>query len=89
MTSMFRSEEMKLCQLYLQTESAYRCVSELGEVVSFFIKLFQFDACIFLVLLKPHFLLKYGSNVLTSILQCKFIHSFLVYLASEQLVRSL
>jgi len=32
--SLFRSEEMKLCQLYLQTESAYACVSELGEIVS-------------------------------------------------------
>ena len=36
MSSMFRSEEMKLCQLYLQTESAYKCVSELGELVSTF-----------------------------------------------------
>lgn len=33
MTSMFRSEEMTLCQLFLQSESAYACVSELGELV--------------------------------------------------------
>jgi len=32
MTSMFRSEEMSLCQLFLQSESAYACVSELGEL---------------------------------------------------------
>jgi V-type H+-transporting ATPase subunit a len=32
MTSIFRSEEMTLCQLFLQSESAYACVSELGEV---------------------------------------------------------
>lgn len=32
MMSMFRSEEMKLCQLFLQSESAYCCVSELGEL---------------------------------------------------------
>jgi len=30
--SMFRSEEMTLCQLFLQSESAYACVSELGEL---------------------------------------------------------
>ena len=35
-STLFRSEEMKLCQLYLQTEAAYACVSELGEIVSFF-----------------------------------------------------
>ena len=29
---MFRSEEMTLCQLFLQSESAYACVSELGEL---------------------------------------------------------
>lgn len=29
---MFRSEEMALCQLFLQSESAYACVSELGEL---------------------------------------------------------
>ena len=33
MTSLFRSEEMTLCQLFLQSESAYACVSELGELV--------------------------------------------------------
>jgi len=29
---MFRSEEMALCQLFLQSESAYAAVSELGEL---------------------------------------------------------
>lgn len=32
MGAMFRSEEVTLCQLYLQSESAYNCVSELGEI---------------------------------------------------------
>jgi len=32
MGSMFRSEEMALCQLFLQSEAAYACVSELGEL---------------------------------------------------------
>uniref|UniRef100_A0AAY5EHX5 V-type proton ATPase subunit a n=1 Tax=Electrophorus electricus TaxID=8005 RepID=A0AAY5EHX5_ELEEL len=32
MGELFRSEEMMLAQLYLQTESAHSCVSELGEV---------------------------------------------------------
>ena len=30
--SFFRSEEMALCQLFLQSEAAYACVSELGEL---------------------------------------------------------
>jgi len=30
--SLFRSEEMALCQLFLQSEAAYACVSELGEL---------------------------------------------------------
>ncbi|GAB6031884.1 hypothetical protein CHUAL_010280 [Chamberlinius hualienensis] len=30
--SLFRSEEMTLCQLFLQSEAAYACVSELGEL---------------------------------------------------------
>jgi hypothetical protein len=30
--SIFRSEEMVLCQLFLQSEAAYACVSELGEL---------------------------------------------------------
>lgn len=30
--SLFRSEEMTLCELYLQSEAAYACVSELGEL---------------------------------------------------------
>ena len=32
MGSLYRSEEMTLCQLFLQSESAYNCVSELGEL---------------------------------------------------------
>ncbi|KAI0230178.1 hypothetical protein LSAT2_019435 [Lamellibrachia satsuma] len=32
MGALFRSEEMSLCQLYLQSEAAYTCVSELGEL---------------------------------------------------------
>ncbi|RWS30062.1 V-type proton ATPase 116 kDa subunit a isoform 1-like isoform X1, partial [Leptotrombidium deliense] len=32
MGNLFRSEEMTLCQLFLQSEAAYTCVSELGEL---------------------------------------------------------
>ncbi|CAG0916167.1 unnamed protein product [Notodromas monacha] len=32
MASPFRSEDMMLCQLYLQAESGYSCVAELGEL---------------------------------------------------------
>ncbi|XP_022793413.1 V-type proton ATPase 116 kDa subunit a-like isoform X2 [Stylophora pistillata] len=32
MSSLFRSEEMTLAQLFLQAEAAYTCVSELGEL---------------------------------------------------------
>lgn len=32
MGSLFRSEEMALCQLFLQREAAFTCVSELGEL---------------------------------------------------------
>ena len=28
---LFRGEEMKLCQIYFQSEAAYACVSKLGE----------------------------------------------------------
>lgn len=31
MGAMFRSEEMVLCQLFIQPEAAYNSVSELGE----------------------------------------------------------
>lgn len=42
MGSLFRSEDMTLCQLFLQSEAAYACVSELGEL-----GLVQFrDVCI-------------------------------------------
>ena len=30
--SIFRSEEMTLCQFFLQSEAAYACVAELGEL---------------------------------------------------------
>ena len=32
MGNLFRSEEMTLCKLFLQSEAAYACVSELGEL---------------------------------------------------------
>lgn len=32
MGSMFRSAEMSLCQIFLQSEAAYTCISELGEL---------------------------------------------------------
>ena len=32
MGSLFRSREMTLCQLFLQSDSAYACVRELGEL---------------------------------------------------------
>lgn len=32
MSSLFQSENMTLCQLFLQSEAAYSCVSELGEL---------------------------------------------------------
>lgn len=32
MGSLFRSEEVCLVQLFLQSDSAYNCVSELGEL---------------------------------------------------------
>jgi V-type H+-transporting ATPase subunit a len=31
-SNQFRSEEMTLCQLFLQSEAAYTCVCELGEL---------------------------------------------------------
>ncbi|CAF4078245.1 unnamed protein product [Rotaria sordida] len=32
MTTIFRSEQMTLCQLYLQPDAAYSCIAELGEL---------------------------------------------------------
>ncbi len=32
MGSLLRGEEMKLCQLFLQSEAAYFCIAELGEL---------------------------------------------------------
>ncbi|MCL4123676.1 UNVERIFIED_CONTAM: hypothetical protein GTU68_053539, partial [Idotea baltica] len=32
MASIFRSEDMALCQLFLSSEASYNCVSELGEI---------------------------------------------------------
>ena len=32
MGSLFRSEDMVLCQMYLQADAAYSCVSQLGEL---------------------------------------------------------
>lgn len=31
MSSMFRSEEMSLCQLFIQPEAVFKTVGELGE----------------------------------------------------------
>jgi V-type H+-transporting ATPase subunit a len=31
-STLFRGEEMKLCQIYFQSEVAYACVSQLGEM---------------------------------------------------------
>ena len=33
MGSLFRSEQMTLAQLFLQSEAAYACLRELGELV--------------------------------------------------------
>lgn len=46
MSTIFRSEEMTLCQLFLQPDAAYSCISELGElgIVQFRdVRLFSFD----------------------------------------------
>ena len=32
MATIFRSEEMTLCQLFLQPDTAYPCIAELGEL---------------------------------------------------------
>jgi V-type H+-transporting ATPase subunit a len=32
MTTIFRSEEMSLCQLFLQPDAAYASIAELGEL---------------------------------------------------------
>lgn len=32
MGTIYRSEIMSLCQVFLQTDSAYQCVAELGEL---------------------------------------------------------
>lgn len=32
MSSLFRGEDMTLCQIYFQSESAYSCVAQLGEL---------------------------------------------------------
>lgn len=53
MGSLFRSEEMTLCQLFLQSEAAYACVSELGEL-----GLVQFRDVSIFRLIKKHFLAK-------------------------------
>lgn len=43
MSSLFRSEEMTLAQLFLQSEATYACVSELGELVSVVFFLMEVD----------------------------------------------
>jgi V-type H+-transporting ATPase subunit a len=32
MSTIFRGEEMTLCQIYFQSEAAYTCVAQLGEL---------------------------------------------------------
>ena len=32
MSTLFRGEEMALCQIYFQTEAAYSCLAQLGEL---------------------------------------------------------
>lgn len=70
MGSLLRSEEMKFCQMLLQSETAYNCISELGELglcqfhdVSF---CFDYD-----VLIKNSFL-KVNPNV--NAFQRKFVN---------------
>lgn len=43
-STLFRGEEMKLCQIYFQSEVAYACVSQLGEmgIVQFNDVIFRF-----------------------------------------------
>lgn len=52
MGELFRSEEMTLAQLFLQSEAAYCCVSELGEL-----GMVQFRDVSMNVLMLCHFLL--------------------------------
>lgn len=64
MGSLFRSEEMTLCQLFLQSEAAYACVSELGElglvqfrdvskIIAHFLNIFYF--CVNVFFIQLHF----------------------------------
>lgn len=32
MSTIYRSEEMSLCQLFLQPDTAYSCIAQLGEL---------------------------------------------------------
>lgn len=51
MGELFRSEEMTLAQLFLQSEAAYCCVSELGEI-----GMVQFrDVSLFFIKLLKHY----------------------------------
>ena len=61
--SLFRSEEMTLAQLFLQSEAAYACVSELGELVS----LFRLDDH------PPYFCYIHSLSQLSSGLMCVFL----------------
>lgn len=44
MGSMFRSEEMALCQLFIQPEAAYTSISELGELGTVQFRDVRYDA---------------------------------------------
>lgn len=49
MSSLFRSEEMTLAQLFLQAEAAYSCVSELGELVRNIVPSAMFGSIVHLI----------------------------------------
>lgn len=63
MGAMFRSEEMALCQLFIQPEAAYTSVSELGEAGSvqfrdvsiYFIGIFMKNDMMTLISLTPEY----------------------------------
>ena len=84
MSSLFRSEEMTLAQLFLQAEAAYSCVSELGELVRkelsspflisitvFWFAFVRYSVLIYLTFL--FFLLFFLSQGSSAIPRCKYL----------------
>ena len=49
MGTLFKSELMSRCQLYLPPEAAYNCVAELGELGMVFIRVWQVVGYLLLV----------------------------------------